>query len=190
MSWEFYTSGLGDPHAHWNTQAYRKVSGCMVDTSKFSSLYTIGPDRDGDLLCPIKVTPFIIQLLYGWVGRIGVSVSQTTETVNKILILGILVYLFIANVLKRLYWSGIWGEWTMNTIKINIYIYILPMIVETNIIANQKYRLQWSSILNWKLRMIWVTMNNRQKKLQQILNTLIYSKWNTSSVLINLFNFG
>lgn len=27
------------------------------------------------------------------------------------------------------------------------------MIVETNIIANQKYRLQWSSILNWKLRM-------------------------------------
>lgn len=42
------------------------------------------------------------------------------------------------------------------------------MIVETNIIANQKYRLQWSSILNWKLRMIWVTINNRQKKLQQI----------------------
>lgn len=39
----------------------------------------------------------------GWVGRIEVNDSQTTETVTKISILGILVYLFVANVLKHLY---------------------------------------------------------------------------------------
>lgn len=170
MSWEFYMSGLGNPHAHWNTQAYRKVYGCMVDTSKFSSLYIIGPDRDGDSSCPIKVTPFIIQLKYGWVGgkdwskRFSNYRNRDQNFDSRNFGLPVCCKCFETSLLT---WLLRWMNYEHHKNEY-IYIYILPMIVEANIIANQKYRLQWSSILNWKLRMIWVTINNRQKKLQQI----------------------